>query len=102
MAQMVAHLQLQIEALCLRFGVKRLELFGSAARGGFDAATSDYDFLVEFHEGDYRGSARQYFGLLHALEDLLGRRVDLVEVGAITNCYFLREANRHKVLLYAA
>ncbi len=36
-------------ALCHRYGVVRLEIFGSAARGGdFDPAKSDADFLVEF------------------------------------------------------
>ena len=38
----------QIADLCCRYGVKRLELFGSAARGNFDPAKSDLDFFVEF------------------------------------------------------
>ena len=102
MGRRLDHLRPQIEELCRRFGVKRLELFGSAAGGGFDPDVSDYDFLVEFEQRDYRGSAGAYFGLLHALEDLLGRPVDLVEVRAVTNPHFLRQANRQKVLLYAA
>lgn len=96
------HLQPEISALCRRFGVKRLELFGSAARGDFDPASSDYDFLVEFEDQDYRGSAARYFGLLHALEDLLGRPVDLVDAAAISNPYFRQVADRHKTVLYAA
>jgi predicted nucleotidyltransferase len=36
----------EIESLCARHGVRRLELFGSAARGQFDPAKSDVDFLV--------------------------------------------------------
>ena len=39
-----------IEDLCARFKVKRLELFGSAARADFDAETSDLDFLVVVEE----------------------------------------------------
>jgi predicted nucleotidyltransferase len=40
----------EIAALCRRYGVRRLEVFGSAARGiDFDPATSDADFLVEFN-----------------------------------------------------
>jgi uncharacterized protein len=39
----------RLAELCRRYGVRRLELFGSAARGQFDPATSDLDFLVLFH-----------------------------------------------------
>lgn len=38
----------ELEALCRRFSVRRLELVGSAATGAFQSATSDLDFLVEF------------------------------------------------------
>lgn len=37
-----------IDEICARFGVRRLELFGSGATGRFDTARSDLDFLVEF------------------------------------------------------
>ena len=35
-----------LRELCERYGVERLELFGSAARGEFDPAKSDLDFIV--------------------------------------------------------
>jgi predicted nucleotidyltransferase len=39
----------QIAELCRRYGVKRLELFGSAARGeDFEPGRSDIDFLADF------------------------------------------------------
>ncbi len=38
----------QIAALCQRFGVRRLEMFGSAASGSFDPERSDVDFLLDF------------------------------------------------------
>ena len=59
-------------------GVRRLALFGSAAR---DEASpgSDVDVLVTFERRTFRG----YFGLLKHLEELLGRRVDLVIEEAI-------------------
>jgi predicted nucleotidyltransferase len=45
----VAEKQESLAALCRRFGVARLEVFGSAARGvDFDVSESDVDFLVEF------------------------------------------------------
>jgi predicted nucleotidyltransferase len=37
-----------IQRLCRRYGVERLDVFGSAAGGGFRAEESDLDFLVEF------------------------------------------------------
>ena len=48
------------------------------------------------------GKARCYFGLLFGLEDLLGRKVDLVDFRAIQNPYFLRSINKDRVVLYAA
>jgi uncharacterized protein len=89
-------------ALCRRHGVRRLELFGSAARGDFDPATSDVDFLVEFEDRGWEGSSGRYFGLLFGLEDLLGRKVDLVERSAVRNPHFLAVAERHRELIYDA
>ena len=57
-----------------RFGVKSLAVFGSVARGEA-GPESDVDILVEF-EG--RATFDRYMGLKFFLEDLLGRRVDLV------------------------
>lgn len=91
----------QIEALCRKYGVKKLELFGSAASGEFDPASSDIDFLVEFRSYG-PGIADQWFGLGEGLEALLERKVDLVSSRRATNPYFLEVANRHRVALYAA
>jgi predicted nucleotidyltransferase len=74
----------KIDALCRRYDVARLEIFGSAARGvDFDPARSDADFLVEFAPGSRLSPLRQFFDLAADLEALLGRRVDLVERGAV-------------------
>ena len=92
----------EIAELCARFGVRRLELFGSAATGAFDPARSDVDFLVDFDARRRIGALEQYFGLKEALEALLGRPVDLVEEGASSNRYFLESVNKSRRLLYAA
>ena len=57
-----------------RFGVTRLVLFGSVVRDSA-RADSDVDILVSF---DGPATSSRYFGLQFFLEDLLGRRVDLV------------------------
>ena len=62
------------QEIVARFGVKRVALFGSAARDELDA-NGDVDVLVEF-EGPATFSA--YMDLKFYLEDLLGRPVDLV------------------------
>ncbi len=55
------------------FGVRRLALFGSYARGD-QTATSDLDFVVELEERSFDS----FMGLKLFLEDLFGRSVDLV------------------------
>lgn len=91
-----------LEALCRKYSVARLELFGSAAEGTFDPENSDLDFLVQFLPLEQGRYADAYFGLLFDLEDLLGRPVDLVMPEAIRNPYFLKAVNRHREVLYAA
>ncbi len=57
------------------FGVHRFGLFGSFLTGSQNAE-SDVDLLVEFEPG--RKSFDNYMNLAFFLEDLLGRKVDLV------------------------
>ena len=92
----------ELTALCRRFGVRRLELFGSAVGTGFDASTSDLDFLVVFEPANPAEHADRYFGLLEALGSLFGRPVDLVELSAIRNPYFMKGIEASRTILYAA
>lgn len=92
----------ELEQLCQRYHVKRLELFGSAATGDFKPETSDLDFLVEFHSTKEMHAADQYFGLLEALRLLFQRKVDLVMARAMHNPYLIREVNKSRTMLYAA
>lgn len=102
MLELIENHRQQIIALCIRHRVKRLELFGSAARGDFDPARSDVDFFVEFMSYETPTIADQWFGLQEDLQNLLGCNVDLTSTRAAKNPYFLETANRHKVTLYAA
>lgn len=61
-----------------RYGVKRIGLFGSAARGQARRG-SDLDFVVDLE----RKTFDDYMGLKFCLEGIFRRRVDLVMVGAI-------------------
>ncbi|MBN1508380.1 MAG: nucleotidyltransferase family protein [Sedimentisphaerales bacterium] len=72
-------------------GVRRLGLFGSFVRGE-QRADSDVDLLVEFQEGEK--TFDHFIQLSFLLEDLLGRRVELVTPDALSphiGPYILRE-----------
>jgi predicted nucleotidyltransferase len=91
-----------LAALCARYGVRRLALFGSALREDFDPEHSDLDFLVEFQPLAAGTYSHAYFGLLRDLELLFGRSVDLVEAGSIRNPYVLHSVEAEQKTLYAA
>jgi len=91
-----------VAQICSRHRVKRLSLFGSAAKDRFDPKTSDVDLLVEFERMKPSEHAGHYFGLQEDLEALLQRPVDLVEPGPIRNPYFKQSVEASKVLLFEA
>ncbi len=102
MAPLIDEKRDEIVDLCRRYRVRALELFGSAVGNRFDPLTSDVDFLVEYHEVQSpKEHADCYFGLLFSLEDLLGREIDLVELSAVRNPFFLKAIAPDRVLLYA-
>jgi uncharacterized protein len=88
--------------LCERFGVRRLEVFGSAVDSRFDPDSSDLDFLVDFAPVPPALLADRYLGLLEALQGLFERSIDLVMIAAIRNPYFLKGIEPSRTLLYAA
>ena len=93
----------EVESLCQAYAVKRLRLFGSAAKATWDPATSDFDFVVEFESPpESMHLFDQYLQLKEGLEAILGRTVDLVELSAIRNGYFLRNLQRTALDWYAA
>jgi predicted nucleotidyltransferase len=89
----------EIAALCRQFGVRRLDLFGSAAAGAFDPATSDLDFVATFSDTAAPNYAERYLNFAEALEALFGRPVDVVIDRSIRNPHFRRavEATRQPV-----
>ena len=92
----------EIEALCRALGVKRLDVFGSAATAAFKPESSDLDFLVEFGEDPEANRFHDYFDLKEALEALFSRPVDLVMESAMKNPYFIESVQATRVQLYAA
>ena len=91
-----------VAELCRRFGVRRLDIFGSAVREDFDPARSDVDLLVTFDDTWKNQYADTYFGFLSALEDLLGRKVDLLTDRSIKNPYLRQAIDAERQLLFEA
>jgi|ERR671932_1225301 predicted nucleotidyltransferase len=92
----------ELKRICERYGVSRLDLFGSAVGEAFDTKRSDLDFVVSFAPRIPARLFDRYFGLREELERLFGRGVDLVMEGAMKNPYFVRSVNESRVPLYAA
>ncbi|MBC7588125.1 MAG: nucleotidyltransferase domain-containing protein [Chitinophagaceae bacterium] len=92
-----------IEA-CKLMQVKSLHVFGSAARGNDFSSESDIDFLYSM-EIDEQGLTKgnfDYFDLLWKLEEITGRKVDLVADKKIRNKYFAESIASDKVKVYEA
>jgi predicted nucleotidyltransferase len=91
-----------IAELCRRFHVRRLDVFGSAARGtDFDPSRSDVDLLVSYLP-DHLRDFGEYLALRDALSDVLGRPVDLVMEGAVENPFIRAGIERSRQVLYGA
>lgn len=93
--------KIDLQALCRQFGVRRLDLFGSAATES-DLAARDLDFLVDLGELPPTEYAEAYFGLLEALEQMFSRPVDLVTAPSVRNPFFKQRLEQTRSMLYAA
>jgi predicted nucleotidyltransferase len=89
----------RLTALCRRYHVRRLSLFGSAARGELPPG-SDVDLLIEFTPGkapsfQLEPEMRDAFSALFG-----GRRVDLVPAEVLENPYRRKSILRDFKVLY--
>ena len=90
----------RLQALCRRWKIRELSVFGSFARG--DARDdSDVDLLVEY-EPDADWSLLDTARLRRELGELFGRPVELVRERNVTNPYRLTSIRRDRRALYAA
>jgi predicted nucleotidyltransferase len=71
----LTQIQQNIRTIRECYGVARIGIFGSVVRGE-ETPASDIDILVEFREGEE--TFDHFMDLKFYLEDLLGRRTDLV------------------------
>jgi len=86
-----------LSAVCRRFHVRQLDLFGSATREGY---ANDLDFLVTFDPLSPSEYAAAYFGLREALEGMFDREIDLVTEPSLANPYFRRRVEAERQPLF--
>lgn len=91
-----------LQALCRRFGVQEMYLFGSAVTSGFDTTRSDADVLVTLFPLPPLAKGETLLSLWSELETLLRRRVDLLTPDSLQNPFFKAEIDRTKKLIYDA
>lgn len=91
-------IRVAVAPACRDFRVRRLDVFGSVARGTSTNA-SDLDLIVEFQEPESH-LAKRFFGLLHRIEDALGCQVDLLTLRSLRNPYFKKRVLEERVPLY--
>jgi predicted nucleotidyltransferase len=90
-----------IRDLCREYGVRKLELFGSAVDGRFDPARSDVDFLVTYPQGyEFGPWGQRVFELQDALAGIVGRNVDLVMSDAPRNPRFIERLNQSRLEIF--
>ena len=98
-AVLLGHLR-GLRILCRRYSVRRLGAFGSVLRNDFDSKRSDIDLTVEFGRSARYGPADQYFKFKEALEKLLRREVDLVELSAMPASRLKKSIELSRVSVY--
>ena len=92
----------EIAELCRRFRVRRLDVFGSAARESDFSDNSDIDLLVEYEPDHGPPRLEDYFEFRDALTALLGRKVDLVMANVVRNPYIRASIERSRQPLHGA
>jgi uncharacterized protein len=93
-----------VVALCDRFRIVELGLFGSVLRDDFRAEgsdPSDVDLLVVFEEG-YRQPYEDYLDLVETVEALFRRKVDICQKELLKNPYSRADILRTNQVIYAS
>jgi len=92
----------EIIETCKRMQLQSLYLFGSASNEKKFTKNSDLDFLYKFKK-DKNGltiSQFDYFDLMFSLEEITGKKIDLVAEEKIKNKFFLERVNGEKIKIY--
>ncbi len=95
----ISDLKIRLREICEEQGVMRLDLFGSRARNQ-NQHGNDYDFIADLADVPPAEYSKQFFGLLHALEDNLNSRIDLMTYKSIKKKSLRERIESDRVILY--
>lgn len=101
MVDLIKNNKEQLIKLCQKYDIQTMHVFGSASTNHF-RESSDVDILISFLEIPIEKYTDNYFGLHEELEQLFGRKVDLITERSLSNPYFIKGVEDTKQLLYAA
>ncbi|MFC4874375.1 nucleotidyltransferase family protein [Negadavirga shengliensis] len=87
--------------LCQQYHAQTMHVFGSASTNHFHEF-GDVDILISFKEIPIEKYTDNYFCLHEELEQLFGRKVDLIAERSLSNPCFIKRVEDTKQLLYAA
>jgi len=91
----------ELKEICENYDVRTMYIFGSACTDKFKK-TSDIDILVSFKDISIEKYTDNYFALHYKLEELFGRKIDLLTENSLSNPYLIESIEQTKQLLYAA
>ena len=91
----------ELKKLCNFYKVKSMHVFGSVCTDKFNDK-SDIDILISFDTLSVEQYTDNYFDLHYKLEDLFGRKIDLLTDKSLSNPYFIQAIDETKQLIYAA
>ena len=89
----------RIITLCKKHKVRKLFVFGSILTSRFHD-DSNVDLIVSFSKEEVHDYFNNYFDFKYVLEDLFGRKVDLLEEQTIKNPYLKKNVDATKALIY--
>ena len=87
------------DALCEQFGISKLYLFGSVARGE-DSPESDIDFLAEFDSPTPETMPERFFGFINAASEKFDRPVQLLTRRMIRNPHLKNSIDRDLLIIH--
>jgi hypothetical protein len=91
----------ELKRLCNIYSVKSMYVFGSVCTDKFND-NSDIDILISFDNLSIEKYTDNYFELHYKLQDLFGRKIDLLTDKSLSNPYFIKGLEQTKQLIYAA
>lgn len=86
--------------LCKKHKVHKLFVFGSILTNRFNDK-SDVDLVVDFNKTEVNDCFDNYFDFKYSLEDLLGRKIDLLEEQTIKNPYLKKSVDATRILIFS-